>query len=73
MISMTPHQVEQKYGVSVAELARWRRAGIGPEYFRPAARPIRYDVGDVDDWFNDPANAHLHDFPVKELDDLCLV
>lgn len=71
MILVSAHYVQQKYGVKVSELARWRRHGIGPEYYRPASKIIRYDIGDVDDWFHDPANAHLHDFPARQLAGTC--
>lgn len=71
MILVTALYVERKYGVPVAELARWRRLGLGPVYYRPSARLIRYDIGDVDDWFQNPGNAHLHDFPVHLSTAMC--
>jgi hypothetical protein len=66
MVLVSARDVQRKYGVSTAEQGRWRRLGIGPDYYQPLTRIIRYDIGDVDDWFNDPGNAHLHDFPVEQ-------
>ena len=60
MALISPTVVEQKYGIPVAQLRRWRAAGTGPEYFRLGARSIRYYIPDLDDWLQDPANAHLH-------------
>jgi len=71
MVFVSAHLVEEKYGVRVAELARWRRLGIGPEYYRLAPRIIRYAMADVDEWFHDPANAHLHDVPTAHLAKPC--
>lgn len=51
------------YGVTTQELAEWRREGIGPPYFVLGRNTVRYDSDDVTDWFNDPANAYLHDYP----------
>lgn len=57
MALISPKQVTQKYGVPTDELARWRRAGTGPEYYRIAPRVIRYGTDDIDEWFRDPLNA----------------
>lgn len=62
---VTPRQVAQKYGVSTMDLASWRRREIGPPYYNLGRRAVRYDMADVDEWFNDPNNAHLHDLPVQ--------
>lgn len=72
MVLVGARYVQRKYGVPVAELARWRRLGIGPDYYQPLARIIRYDIGDVGDWFHDPDYAHLHDFPAEEVAKRCV-
>lgn len=66
MALISPKSVERKYGVSTADLARWRLAGKGPEYYRISARLVRYGTDDLENWFHDPANRNLHDFPVHE-------
>jgi predicted DNA-binding transcriptional regulator AlpA len=66
MALISPTVVEQKYGIPATQLRRWRQAGIGPEYFRLGPRSIGYYAADVDDWFEDPANAYLHDVPQHE-------
>lgn len=68
---ISPRQVEQRYGVPSEELARWRRAGIGPQYYRITARVIRYGTDDLNEWFTDPINAHLHPLPVDGETILC--
>lgn len=71
MALISPKSVERKYGVSAADLARWRHTGEGPQYYRISARLVRYGTDDLENWFNEPANAHLHDHPVHESADLC--
>ena len=66
MALISPTVVEQKYGIPVAQLRRWRAAGTGPEYFRLGPRSIRYYIPDLDDWLQDPANAHLHPAPTHK-------
>lgn len=66
-----PRQVAQKYGVSMMDLASWRRREIGPPFYNFGRNAVRYDMNDVDDWFNDPRNANLHHFPVDEGTHLC--
>ncbi|WP_155853868.1 helix-turn-helix domain-containing protein [Arthrobacter sp. H5] len=61
---MTPKDVAGMYGVTSQELAQWRRANVGPPYFMLGRNTVRYDAGDIEDWFNDPANGYLHDYPV---------
>lgn len=39
---MTPQQVGAEYGVTVQELAEWRRKKIGPAYYVLGKRVIRY-------------------------------
>jgi hypothetical protein len=70
-VLISPKNVEQKYGITVDELARWRRTSIGPEYYRIAPRVIRYGTDDLYDWFTDPQNARLHDLPVTQMRELC--
>lgn len=48
-----------QYGVPATTLRRWRRRGIGPEYFQFTARTVSYHDGYLRDWFNDPRNADL--------------
>lgn len=64
MALLSPKQVEQNYETTTAELARWRRSGIGPEYYRIAPRVVRYGTDDLDEWFSDPLHPHLHDVPM---------
>ncbi|MDF9277744.1 hypothetical protein P4U43_08075 [Arthrobacter sp. EH-1B-1] len=71
MALISPKSVERMYGVSTADLARWRQSGEGPEYYRISARLVRYGTDDLDEWFTDPVNAHLHHFPVHEGTLLC--
>lgn len=73
MALISPKNVARKYGVPTDELARWRRAGTGPQYYRISTRVIRYGTDDLDDWFTDPTNAHLHDLPVNKSGNLCSV
>lgn len=61
---MAPKDVAELYGVTSKELAQWRRANLGPPYFTLGRNTVRYDSGDIEDWFNDPANGYLHDYPV---------
>lgn len=65
MALISPKSVEQKYGVSTAELGQWRQTGKGPQFYRISARVVRYGTDDLDKWFLDPVNVHLHDFPVS--------
>ncbi|WP_298255413.1 AlpA family transcriptional regulator [uncultured Arthrobacter sp.] len=60
---LAPRDVAALYGVTTTELARWRRMGDGPSFYVLGRNPIRYDSDDVTDWFNDPDNAYLHDYP----------
>lgn len=71
MALISPQNVKRQYGVSTADLARWRHTGEGPQYYRISPRLVRYGTDDLESWFNDPTNAHLHDLPVNELTDLC--
>ena len=66
MALISPKCVERNYGVSTAELGRWRQTGEGPEYYRISTHVVRYGTDDLDKWFHDPQNAHLHDVPVNE-------
>ncbi|MFJ2662669.1 helix-turn-helix transcriptional regulator [Arthrobacter koreensis] len=62
---MTPQQVGAEYGVTVQELAEWRRRNIGPDYYVLGTRVIRYTPEHVERWFRDPANSRWHDFPAE--------
>lgn len=73
MALISPKSVERKYGVSTADLARWRQSGEGPQYYRISARVVRYGTDDLQKWFSNPANAHLHDLPVDESAEMCSV
>jgi hypothetical protein len=73
MALISPKSVERKYGVSTTDLARWRKAGKGPECYRISPRLVRYGTDDLERWFSDPGNAHLHHFPVSESSRLYLV
>ena len=59
MALISPPTVARQYGVSPTQLRRWRRQGIGPEYFQFTARTISYCDDYLRDWFNDPGNAGL--------------
>ena len=63
---MSPRDVAGMYGVTSKELARWRQTNVGPPYFVLGRNTVRYNSGDVHDWFNDVANAHLHDYPAGQ-------
>lgn len=63
---MTPQQVGAEYGVTVRELAEWRRKKIGPAYYVLGTRVIRYMPENVAQWFRDPANSRWHDFPAEK-------
>lgn len=71
MALISPKKVAQNYGITTNELARWRRAGIGPQCYRISTRLIRYGTDDLDEWFTDPVIAHLHHSPVHETATLC--
>ncbi|MGW9405859.1 hypothetical protein ACWGQ2_18060 [Arthrobacter sp. NPDC055585] len=62
---MTPQQVGAEYGVTVQELAEWRRRNIGPDYYVLGTQVIRYLPENVDQWFRDPANSRWHDLPAE--------
>lgn len=38
MALISPRVVEQQYGITATQLRRWRRLGIGPEYFQFTSR-----------------------------------
>lgn len=59
MALISPTKVARQYGISAALLRQWRRQGIGPEYFQFTARTISYADDYLQDWLNDPDNAHL--------------
>ncbi|WP_458117262.1 helix-turn-helix transcriptional regulator [Arthrobacter sp. D2-10] len=68
---MTPREVAEKHGVSIAELASWRRREVGPPFYNFGRNAIRYDMADVDEWFNDLGNAYLHHSSPTEEAHLC--
>ena len=49
MALISPTTVKREYGIPVARLRRWRRHGIGPEYFQLTPRSIGYYTGDLAD------------------------
>jgi hypothetical protein len=51
--------VARQYGISSTRLRKWRRRGVGPEYFQFTARTVSYSDDYLRDWFNDPRNAGL--------------
>jgi hypothetical protein len=65
MALISPKNVELKYGVTTADLGRWRKKGQGPNFYRISPRIVRYGTDDLDTWFHDPANEHLPGFPSK--------
>ena len=67
MALISPTVVEQKYGIPVAQLRRWRRAGAGPEYFQLGARSIRYYTPDLDDWLQGQANTHQDHIQARDV------
>lgn len=69
MLLTTPPAVADKYGVSIGELARLRRVGIWPAYYRIGPRLIPYTSDDVEAWFHDPAHERWHDFPTRVVRD----
>lgn len=64
MALISPTKVARQYGISAALLRQWRRQGIGPEYFQFTTRTVSYADDYLQDWFNDPDNAHLLPQPV---------
>lgn len=58
-----PKDVAAMYDVTSQELGQWRRLNVGPPYSVLGRKTVRYDAGDIDDWFNDPANGRLHYYP----------
>ena len=63
MALISPTKVANQYGISAALLRQWRWQGIGPEYFQFTARTVSYADDYLQDWFNDPDNAHLIPHP----------
>ncbi|HWB77388.1 MAG TPA: hypothetical protein VG755_20615 [Nannocystaceae bacterium] len=51
---MTAREIEARYLISIATLARWRAAGVGPAWRRVGGR-IRHDTASVADYFGAPA------------------
>jgi predicted DNA-binding transcriptional regulator AlpA len=47
---LEPSEAAHLLGLSVATLARWRMAGKGPAFVRPAPRLVRYRRADIDAW-----------------------
>lgn len=43
-------EVAEMLHVSIATLHRWRKAGIGPAYYKMGAS-VRYRLGDLRKWF----------------------
>lgn len=41
MTFISPKSVERKYGVSTADLSRWRRSERGPHFYRISPRLVR--------------------------------
>ncbi|WP_139006917.1 helix-turn-helix transcriptional regulator [Arthrobacter crystallopoietes] len=59
MALISPRIVEQQYGITVTQLRRWRRLGIGPEYFQFTSRTVCYSEEYLHDWLLDPDNAEF--------------
>jgi predicted DNA-binding transcriptional regulator AlpA len=49
---LSPPQVAELLGMSVATLARWRRYRQGPAWYRCGDRAVRYRRVDVDAWLS---------------------
>ncbi|MDR7229934.1 putative DNA-binding transcriptional regulator AlpA [Caulobacter sp. BE264] len=50
---LTPADLAQRIGYSVATLARWRIEGSGPPFMKPGAglrARVRYRLSDVEAW-----------------------
>lgn len=71
MALISPKSVERRYGVSTADLSRWRQTGQGPQFYRISPRVVRYGTDDLDEWFHNPENEHLHDLPLAGAPELC--
>lgn len=47
---LMPEHAAAYLGVSLIQLYRWRRSGIGPPYLVWGRRTLRYRVADLDRW-----------------------
>ncbi|WP_299166982.1 AlpA family transcriptional regulator [uncultured Arthrobacter sp.] len=48
---LTPEDLAQRLGMSVAALSQWRYRGVGPKFIK-AGKTIRYRVSDVESWMD---------------------
>jgi DNA-binding transcriptional MerR regulator len=46
---LSQQRVAELLGVEIETLARWRRTGVGPQFYRIANR-VRYRVSDLEKW-----------------------
>ncbi|CAA9271284.1 MAG: hypothetical protein AVDCRST_MAG83-3284 [uncultured Arthrobacter sp.] len=56
-ILLSPREVAAHFGLSIRQLARWRRAGTGPPWYALTPRTTRYDPADVSAWLSGPTAA----------------
>lgn len=53
---LTPHDLHERTGYSLATLARWRCEGVGPKFLKPGGNAkqarVRYKLSDVEAWEN---------------------
>lgn len=54
---LTPVEVNQLYGISVATLATWRSRGLGPDYIK-AEGNVFYKNNQIEKWL-DKCEVHL--------------
>lgn len=50
---MSPKEVAEFYGLSMATLSTWRTTGKGPKFFRMGARLVKYERSDIEAWIRE--------------------
>ena len=66
MALISPKKAAQQYGISTADLGRWRKKGKGPDFYRISSRIVRYGTDDLEAWFRNPNNEELHQFTAED-------
>lgn len=50
---LTPKDVAQIYGISIATLSTWRATQQGPKWYRLGTRLVRYRKADMEQWIQE--------------------